>query len=229
MQPPVFDPVWLGASPLRRAAFRGLFFGAGFTLVCIAGAFLLRQTVPFRMRDLLAIVVTGVASGLIAGALALVELGAVRRPPSIGRDLGVAAGTALVACAGILLGVVQFAYVQGLVEGRDLAAGVSGAQSAVQEILGRHLGRFVSIAWAFAAPFVPLVLLRLRGQSLARQLLITPLAGVALAVPGVIIADAKLGAVTAFVASGAFLLPLACALADLAERRLASRLERGAP
>src|SRR5262249_43069658 len=88
--------------------------------------------------------------------------------------------------------------------------------------------RMLPFCWFFAAPFAPLVVVRLRQLSLGRQALVTVAAGGVLALPGLVLAaNVAWPIVHPILTAAARPLVFASALGDVAERRLAVRLERG--
>jgi hypothetical protein len=203
--------------PIRRAILRGVLFAVAFTPGCFVIEVLLGG---IRERDIARTFIAGFCSAFFIAALAAVELFAERRPPSIGRDL-VAAGLAAVVGGLALIGsLLQFGYIVGLVEGGTLTAGIHGAEELTSDALRHGLGALIG---AFSAPLAPLVFVRLRRLGLFVQVPATMVGGFVLGIPFHVLAarNVHIGNVFAFLGAATFILPLACALADAVERRIA--------
>jgi hypothetical protein len=203
--------------PIRRAIFRGVLFAVAFTPGCFVIEALLGS---IRAREIVPTFVAGFCSAFFITALASVELFAERRPPSLRRDL-VAAGLAAVVGAGALVGsLLQFGYIVGLIQGRSLEGGFRGAMDLTSDVL-HLLGPLIG---DFSVPLAPLVFTRLRKLGLPVQVAATVVGGFVLGIPFHVMASESgihMNAVFAFLGAATVILPLACALADVVEGRIA--------
>lgn len=213
-----------GFGPLRRALLRGALFGIAF----VPALFLIGLIVG-RAPPALGVLVSGISAAFFVAALAAVELVAERRPASLLRDLSAAAIAIAIASIGLILAVLQAAYIGGLAQGHSFDAAIGSVHRALRDF-GRHPFRMAAILLEFATPFAPLVFARLRRFRLLAQVPFTVVVGLVLGTPFHIVVakeGAHMGAVFLILGFGSFLLPCACALADAVERWLARRLARG--
>jgi hypothetical protein len=203
--------------PIRRAILRGVLFAIAFTPGCFAVEEMLGG---INGRAVVPTLVAGFCSAFFIAALAAVELFAERWSPSLRRDLIAAALASVVGAIALVGAVIQFGYIVGLIEGRSLERAVRGATELTGDAF-RHIGPLFG---SFSAPLAPLVFTRLRKLGLPVQVAATVVGGFVLGIPFHVLASESgnhMNAVFAFLGAATVILPLAGALADAVERRIA--------